>query len=193
MNYTTIFDDVIKESIGMSAITPHTEIRIPKLDVQANVIDVFLSNPSWNVDELHRNVGRLEGTGRFDARDNVVLTGHAVMADGAPGVFAQIAQLNAGDEVIVARGSMETQYVITTKKRVRFDDLSVLDHSNAARLTLIACATDSYDDLEGDYLERHVLIAEPAMTDKQPSSDSVKTLILESTGDLTSEELASGW
>jgi LPXTG-site transpeptidase (sortase) family protein len=177
----------------MSAITADTEIRIPKLNVQAKVIDVFLSNPSWDVDTLERNVGRLEGTGRFDDRDNVVLTGHAVMADGAPGIFAHIAQLNAGDEVFVTRGSVETQYLISTKKRVRFDDLSVLDSSGMARLTLIACATDSYDDLEGDYLERHILIAEPAMTDLEPASEPAKTVILSSTDTVVVEELASGW
>src|SRR5690349_3883783 len=74
-------------------------IRIPKLNVDTKVIEIYLSNSSWDISSLDQNVGHLEGTPDFQTQDNVVLTGYSQTADGEPGVFANLPTLSSGDEV----------------------------------------------------------------------------------------------
>ena len=138
-------------------------IRIPKLNVDTKVIEIYLSNSSWDISSLDQNVGHLEGTPDFQTQDNVVLTGYSQTADGEPGVFANLPTLSSGDEVVISLDGKDSRYSVTDVRRVRYDDFSILDTATVSRLTLLTSAVDSYDESEGDYLERHVVIAEPVL------------------------------
>src|SRR5207245_11247984 len=53
--------------------------------------------------------------------------------------FRHIYELNAGDDIYVERHGKQFHYVVTEKRVVQPTDVSVLDNSSEARLTLITC------------------------------------------------------
>src|SRR5207244_435256 len=53
--------------------------------------------------------------------------------------FRHIYELNAGDDIYVQRHGKQFHYVVTGKRVVQPTDVSVLDNSSEARLTLITC------------------------------------------------------
>src|SRR5690349_689854 len=110
-----------------------TVIQIPKIDVNAPVVEIFLSNESWDVSPLNDSVGRLEGTADFSSQDNVVVTGYSLKEDGEPGIFAKLNLLSQGDEVLVTQDGKEHRFTVTEARKVRYDDFTVLDTSWGSR------------------------------------------------------------
>jgi LPXTG-site transpeptidase (sortase) family protein len=137
---------------------PKASLFIPTAGVSARVVDVYLGAASWDVSALGANVGHLEGTAWMGAPGNIALAGHAELADGRPGVFSGIEQLNIGDPIILTLGTVEQHYRVVEIKRVTPDDLTVLYPSATDKITLITC--DSYDFLSNIYQDRIVVVAE---------------------------------
>lgn len=136
-----------------------TVLVIPSAAVNAPVIDVYLSQGTWDVSLLGTNVGHLQGTARPGEVGNVVLSGHVELRDGTKGAFGFLNQISVGDRVILREGDRQTQYVIIEIYNTTPDDLRPVYPTITPRLTLITC--DNYDFFSNSYLERTIIVAEP--------------------------------
>jgi LPXTG-site transpeptidase (sortase) family protein len=149
------------EAAAVSTPLPQTTLLLPTVGVNMPIIQVYLSNSSWDISHLGQNVGHLEGTAWFDTPGNVALSGHVEMADGRKGVFARLNQMKTGDPIFVNHDGQRIEYIVTEVRVVDPDDISVLYPTLDSRLTLITCG--SYDFLQDIYEERVVVIAERTM------------------------------
>lgn len=138
-------------------LTQSVQLMIPRADVIAPVIRVHLGDGgTWNVSQLGYNAGHLEGTAWLGQPGNIVLAGHVEMSDGSPGIFAQLEQLNQGDQLLLIDGSSSRLvYEVTSIRRVEPNDLSVLYPTDTDQLTLITCG--DYDLISNSYLIRIVV------------------------------------
>lgn len=74
-------------------------------------------------------------------RGNAVIGGH-VSRRGAPGVFAKLPNVSAGDVIEVYRGDQVFRYSVTDIRIVAPDATSVMSQTQDATLTLITCFPD---------------------------------------------------
>jgi len=139
-------------------ITTGAQFRAPTAGITSEVIESYVSGTTWDVTDLGRYVGHLQGTGWITAPGNIVLAGHVEMADGRRGVFATINELSIGDPVFLTQDGDERVYQITQLFTTAPDDLSVLYPTTSERLTLITCS--NYNFFQDSYLDRVVVIAE---------------------------------
>jgi len=97
-------------------------------------------------------IGWLNGTAYPTWTGNSVLTGHVVNADGKPGVFSKLKDLNPGEYIYIYNLGYRYTYKVVSNKSVQPDDITVLQHEDKAYLTLITC--DNYDETTAAYLRR---------------------------------------
>lgn len=150
--------DVVATPTAPHEITTGAQFRAPTAGITSEVIESYISGTTWDVTDLGRFVGHLQGTAWVDTPGNIVLAGHVEMADGRQGVFANINDLAIGDPVYLAQSGEERVYQVTQLFTTGPDDLSVLHPSPSERLTLITCS--NYNFLQDEYLDRVVVIAE---------------------------------
>src|SRR5688500_19039377 len=136
-----------------------TTIFVPRAGIFSRVIESYLDGQSWDISQLRTNVGHLEGTSWLDQPGNVVLSGHVEMADGRPGVFANLSELTVDDIIVLTASGDEHRYIITRVYSTTPTDLQPLMPTTTDRLTLITC--ESYDFFTDSYLERTIVVAEP--------------------------------
>jgi LPXTG-site transpeptidase (sortase) family protein len=135
-----------------------TTVFIPTVGIRTSIIEAYLDGVSWDVGQLGTNAGHLQGTAWLDRPGNVVLAGHAELADGRRGVFARVSEVNLGDPIFIRQGEDERHYIVRDVFMTTPDDLTVLYPTTDEQLTLITC--DNYDFLQDAYLQRMVVIAE---------------------------------
>jgi LPXTG-site transpeptidase (sortase) family protein len=135
-----------------------TTLFVPRAGIFSRVIESYLDGQSWDISQLRTNVGHLEGTAWIDQPGNVVLSGHVEMADGRPGVFANLGELAVDDIIVLTTRGEEHRYIITQVYTTTPNDLQPLMPTTIDQLTLITC--DSYDFFTDSYLERTIIIAE---------------------------------
>ncbi|KAB2856639.1 MAG: class F sortase [Anaerolineae bacterium] len=126
------------------------------------IVEVPRVPGGWDVQNLQSLVGHLEGTAWFGDSGNTVLAGHFEDEVGRPGPFRYLYEAQVGDRIIIQSETMmvyEVQQVFSTAP----DDLEVLRHTDAPRLTLITCDTWSYETKR--YEERLVVVAVPLYQD----------------------------
>lgn len=138
-------------------IVERTSIFIPTAGILAPVIEAPIIGSTWEIAYLGGNAGHLQGTPWFDQPGNTVVVGHVEMADGRPGIFAPIRDLQVGELIVVSRGQQEWRYAVTDVRSVEPDDLSVIAPTTSDQLTLITC--EAYNFLQGVYLSRLVVTA----------------------------------
>lgn len=155
-----VLDDAVPtpRPTAVTGIISQSELFIPSAGVTAPIIPVFLDGESWNVKQLGRNIGHLQGTTDLDATGNIVLSGHVEMSDGRRGIFADLNQIVVGDRVILRHENTERLYHVIELKQVSPDDLTPLYPSDEDRITLITC--DEYDFFQDTYHKRIVVVAE---------------------------------
>jgi LPXTG-site transpeptidase (sortase) family protein len=141
------------------SLTPVPEVilAIPDANVSAPIIPIYLGEGgSWNVSQLGFSAGHLTGTAWLDQPGNIVLAGHVEMANGSPGIFAHLNDLETGDVLLLFLPDGVTRmYNVSAVRTVDPDDLSVLYPTAGDELTLITC--DDYDFTTNTYLERLVV------------------------------------
>ncbi|HKD45294.1 MAG TPA: class D sortase [Candidatus Angelobacter sp.] len=104
-----------------------TRISIPKINLEAIVLE------GASPEQLAAGPGHITDTALPGQAGNAVITGHRDT------FFRRIFELETGDEVLIARGSLVFRYQVTGKKVVKPDDVSVLGPTSDAQLTLITC------------------------------------------------------
>jgi LPXTG-site transpeptidase (sortase) family protein len=136
-------------------------LSIPTVNIYAPIITFYLDGVSWAIDPWENNVGYLQGTAWVDVPGNIALGGHSEYPDGTPGIFNGLYGVNIGDPIYLNVNGSQRRYIVTEKRSVRFDDLSVVYPTTSERLTLITCDIPSYDAGTNFYWERLVVVAVP--------------------------------
>ena len=106
------------------------KLIIPKIDLEA----IVLSGTSQAV--LAKGPGHYEETPLPGEEGNCAIAGHRTM-HGHP--FRHIDRLRAGDKIIIYTSGDKFVYRVIGQKVVKPTDLSVIDRSDEAKLTLTAC------------------------------------------------------
>jgi sortase A len=116
-----------KESLTEKADRPLAVLRIPKIHLEAPVYN--------DTDELtlNRGVGRIVGTAPLGAPGNLGIAGHR------DGFFRGLKDLAPGDEIALVRTGQSDTYVVEKIQIVSPDDVSVLNPTQGASLTLVTC------------------------------------------------------
>ncbi len=104
-----------------------TRLLIPKINLAAVIVE------GTNHKALLSGPGHMKGTANPGDLGNAVITAHRDT------FFRHIFELNKGDIVAVQRSGKTFNYEVTGKEVIRPTDLSVLNASSDARLTLITC------------------------------------------------------
>ncbi|MCQ3931735.1 MAG: hypothetical protein DPW16_14860 [Chloroflexi bacterium] len=151
----------LPQSSSTTSATFNT-ILFPGVASAGVIVEVPRVPGGWDVQNLQSLVGHLEGTAWFGDSGNTVLAGHFEDEIGRPGPFRYLYEAQVGDRIIIQSTTMmvyEVQQVFSTAQ----DDLEVLRHTDAPRLTLITCDAWSYETKR--YEERLVVVAVPLYQD----------------------------
>lgn len=106
------------------------QIKIPAIQVDS----VVVQGDTW--DQLRKGVGQHLGTPNPGNPGNLVLAGHN---DIYGEVFRSLDKLKPGDEVTLFTITHQYVYLVTETKIVKPTDVSVMDPTSEASLTLISC------------------------------------------------------
>jgi sortase A len=124
-----------------------SRIVIAAIDVDAPVVE----GDGW--EELKMGAGHRIGSANPGERGNVVISGHN---DVYGEIFRRLEDVNVGDEVVVYTGETPFCYLVVAKMIVEPTEVSLLEATPDATLTLITCHPYMIDS------HRLVLIAELA-------------------------------
>jgi len=124
-----------------------SRIVISTIDVDAPVVE----GDGW--EELKMGAGHSIGSANPGERGNMVISGHN---DVYGEIFRRLEDVNVGDEVVVYTGETPHHYLVVAKMIVEPTEVSLLEATPDATLTLITCHPYMIDS------HRLVLIAELA-------------------------------
>jgi LPXTG-site transpeptidase (sortase) family protein len=131
-------------------------LEIPRLGLKVSIVGVPLgADNEWDVTWLGSQAGYLNGTAYPTRPGNSVLTGHVYTADGLPGPFIKLNQLNQlryGDEIIVHLAGQSYVYEVRENRIVSPHDGYVFRHQDYPWLTLVTCR--DYDERTNSYRHR---------------------------------------
>jgi sortase A len=130
---------------------------IPKLAVDAPLIEAPFVAQQWDISRLTNEVAHLAGTAYPGQPGNAVLAGHITIPGGGWGPFQELERLDAGDRIFIEQGRLTWVYEVTERRIVEPDDVEVAFPTNDTRLTLLTCA--GWSDILDSYAQRIVVIA----------------------------------
>jgi len=107
-----------------------TRIVIPAIGVDAPVVE----GDGW--EELKMGVGHHIGSANPGERGNMVVSGHN---DVFGEVFRRLGELQPGDEITVYAGKTPCRYLVREKRIVEPAEVSVIEPTTKATMTLITC------------------------------------------------------
>lgn len=136
---------------------PNTKLIIPRLAVEADMIEAPIVAQQWDVSRLTNQVAHLERTAYPGQPGNAVLAGHVTIPDAGWGPFRDLETLQAGDRIFFEDGDNVYMYEVTDQLFVQPTDVWVAYPTDDTRLTLITCAGWS-DEVE-EYTQRIVVVA----------------------------------
>jgi LPXTG-site transpeptidase (sortase) family protein len=134
-----------------------TRLEIPKLKVDAQVVEVYVRNGEWDVSRIINEVGHLSGTGNGGEAGNAVFAAHVTLKGRGDGPFRWLETLQPGDQVIVYRGDRRYAYAVSEMVVVAPSAVEVLGPTKDDTLTLISCV--NWDLFKGEYKDRLVVTA----------------------------------
>jgi LPXTG-site transpeptidase (sortase) family protein len=113
-----------------------TELRIPKIKLDARVREVDVQLDTWEWEVADFMAGHHTGTANPGDTGNVVIAGHR---DIRGKIFYNLDKLKPGDDIYVYSGRGTFHYVVRTTKTVLPTTIQVMAPTTDARLTLITC------------------------------------------------------
>lgn len=116
----------------LSAEEMLTRVSIPKINLDAIVVEGDTPR------QLTKGPGHMTETAYPGETGNAVITGHRDT------FFRHIYELQKGDAIFVRRNGESFKYEVTGKKVVKPEDVSVLNPTPDAQLTLITCYPTYY-------------------------------------------------
>jgi LPXTG-site transpeptidase (sortase) family protein len=134
-------------------------LEIPSQGVKANIVGVPQSENIWDVKWLGNDAGWLNGTAFPSWEGNSVVTGHVMGADGLPGPFAKLQDLQYGEQIIVHMLDQQYIFEIRNKRLARPDSTAfAFEHlEDASYLTLVTCS--GYNKESDTYSFRRIIRA----------------------------------
>ncbi len=134
------------------------QITISKLNLQTSIVGVPRQGNTWDVNWLTTSVGLLDGTAYPAHIGNTAIAGHVNLPDGSQGPFADIDQLQWGDEIVVNLDGNELIYEVRQIYTTNPHDLGILEKSDGYEwLTLITCS--NFNEKNETFLKRIVVEA----------------------------------
>lgn len=124
-----------------SAFASRVVIRAVGIDAAVQPVGLVFTAGKLQYDVPYVEAGQYAGTAQPGRPGNIVIGGH-VSRRGAPGVFARLPRVAAGDVVEVFRGDQVFRYSITEIRVVASDATGVMSQTQDATLTLITCFPD---------------------------------------------------
>ena len=144
---------------GLSYGTTGLTLQIPGLDVAEAIVTVPEDNGSYPVEWLDRSVGLLEQSS-LPGEGVTVLTGHNHLNTTETGPFLFIGKMEENDRIMITDADNEMRiYKVYGNYKIASDgfaEIAPAVRENA--LVLITCEDES---VEGGYLNRRVVLAEP--------------------------------
>ncbi len=119
--------EAFKRSLALKITRPIGTLTIPRLGLTAPVFD------GTDTLTLDRGLGRIDGTASMESEGNVGIAGHR------DGFFRGLKDIVRGDLIEVTTPSAIDFYVVDGTKIVSPQDVSVLQPTSSARLTLVTC------------------------------------------------------
>ena len=116
-----------KDSLAESTEAPIALLSIPKIHLE---VPVFNGTDDLT---LNRGVGRILGTARISERGNLGIAGHR------DGFFRGLKDIATGDAVELVLQGRTLTYVVDAIEIVNPNDVSVLQPTRNATLTLVTC------------------------------------------------------
>jgi eukaryotic-like serine/threonine-protein kinase len=138
--------------------TNNLRLDIPSLGLNMPIVGVALKDNGWDVTWLGNSAGYLEGSAYPTLSGNSILTGHVTDANGKPGPFSNIKDLQVGDKVNVHNGGLIYVYQVRQSGLILPSNIKTLfKHENYEWLTLVTCET--YNDKLGKFVYRRMVKA----------------------------------
>jgi LPXTG-site transpeptidase (sortase) family protein len=134
-------------------------LEIPSQNIKTNIVGVPKSDNNWDVKWLGQDAGWLNDTAFPTWKGNSVLTGHVTDSNGLPGPFANLKNLEYGEQIIVHLYDQQYIYEVRNKRLVRPETTAfAFEHLEShSYLTLITC--QSYDAATDSYSFRRIVRA----------------------------------
>jgi LPXTG-site transpeptidase (sortase) family protein len=133
------------------------KLEIPALNVEMSIVGIPKDSDGWDVSWLADQAGYLAGTAFPTWSGNSVITGHNTLASGINGPFAQLEELEYGDQIVVSAWGMRHIYEVREEDWVRPTDSSIFRHEERSWITLLTC--DDWDEQTETYRMRHLVRA----------------------------------
>ncbi len=140
-------------NLNLEVIPPDDRLIIPKIGKN---IPIVTTDPSkligadWKTleqafqEDLKNGVIHYPGTADPGEMGNVFITGHSSYYLWDSGrykdVFARLNQLETGDEIVIYHDQQKYRYVVSEKREVRNEDVTVLEQGDEKILTLMTCS-----------------------------------------------------
>jgi LPXTG-site transpeptidase (sortase) family protein len=143
--------------------SPVVRIVIPSLDIDAKVAYVPFDGQTWMIQGLREEVAWMGNTSWPGLGGNTGLAGHVTVRGLGNGPFRNLADLLQNDVIYLYTEENIYTYSVREKLVVDQADLSVVDPTDIAQITLITCL-DWDEDLE-IYIKRLAVMADLVRTD----------------------------
>ena len=150
------------QSLATKDGVPSAILRIPKLRLEVPVYD--------GTDDLtlNRGVGRIIGTAKLGQVGNTGIAGHR------DGFFRGLKDIVRGDAVELMMPNRADQYVVENVQITSPDDVSVLEPTTKASLTLVTCYPFYF---VGNAPQRYIVSASLANSDRSEPQYPVKLAV----------------
>lgn len=133
-------------------------IVIPALDVDNEVAYVPFDGHTWMINGLRQEVAWMGDTSWPGLGGNTGLAAHVTVAGEGNGPFRYLYDLQPGDTIDLYTGKNIYTYEVNYKVALEETDLSVLEQSEAPRITLLTCV--DWDENLRIYLRRYAVVAD---------------------------------
>lgn len=127
----------VQASAGVATPEVPVRLKIASIGLDTKVVSTGVVGGVWQVADFA--AGYMAGTGFPGQPGNMAIAGH----DDIQGeVFRHLKSVSMGDSIALNTANHQYQYVVDAIRYVHPDDVSVIDPSQDARLTLITCWPD---------------------------------------------------
>jgi LPXTG-site transpeptidase (sortase) family protein len=144
--------------------SPIVRIVIPSLDLDAKVAYVPFDGQTWMIQGLREEIAWMGNTSWPGLGGNTGLAGHVTVRGLGNGPFRYLDDIIQNDVIYIYTEENIYTYSVREKRVVDQADLSVVDPSENAQITLITCL-EWDEDLE-IYIKRLAVMADLVRTDK---------------------------
>jgi LPXTG-site transpeptidase (sortase) family protein len=143
--------------------SPIVRIVIPSLDLDAKVAYVPFDGQTWMIQGLREEVAWMGNTSWPGLGGNTGLAGHITVRELGNGPFRYLGDVVQNDAVYLYTEENIYTYSVREKRVVDQADLSVIESTDTAQITLITCL--EWDEELEIYIKRLAVIADLVRTD----------------------------